>query len=119
VPLSPGDDFGLFCYAVGYRDDDGLAVWAKQLERGTFCILDTRDDRLEMTADDLPALLAAPPQNSRKNAITSNTRIRSRRMIIPVYPLPGGLDSPRSLSHQAYHLRKVVDRVGVVRLVRL
>ena len=43
---------------VLYWDRDGLAVWAKRLERGTFRAPDADADRIEMTAADLAALLA-------------------------------------------------------------
>ncbi len=41
-----------------YWDRDGLAVWAKRLERGTFRIPATGSDRVEMTTAELAALLA-------------------------------------------------------------
>ncbi len=64
-----------------YWDRDGLAVWAKRLERGTFRIPAASSDRVEMTTAELAALLAGidldtarrrprysrpatPPQNS-------------------------------------------------------
>ena len=70
-----------------YWDRDGLAVWAKRLERGTFRMPATGADRVEMTTADLAALLAGidlntarrrirysrpstSPQNSEKNAPT-------------------------------------------------
>jgi transposase len=70
-----------------YWDRDGLAVWAKRLERGTFRIPAARTDRVEMTTAELAALLAGidlntarrrvryarpdtSPQNSEKNAPT-------------------------------------------------
>jgi transposase len=47
-----------------YWDRDGLAVWAKRLERGTFRIPAATADRVEMSAADLAALLAGIDLNS-------------------------------------------------------
>jgi transposase len=70
-----------------YWDRDGLAVWAKRLERGTFRLPAAGADRVEMTTAELAALLAGidldtarrrarysrpgdPLQNSEQNAPT-------------------------------------------------
>ncbi len=70
-----------------YWDRDGLAVWAKRLERGTFRLPAAGSDRVEMTTAELAALLAGidlntarrrvrysrtgtPPHNSEKTAPT-------------------------------------------------
>jgi len=47
-----------------YWDRDGLAVWAKRLEKGTFRIPAATADRVEMSAADLAALLAGIDLNS-------------------------------------------------------
>ena len=47
-----------------YWDRDGLAVWAKRLERGTFRIPDANAPRVEMTTADLAALLAGIDLNT-------------------------------------------------------
>ena len=62
-----------------YWDRDGLAVWAKRLERGTFRIPDAHaDGRIEMTTAELAALLAG---------IDLNTARRRHRYTRPVTPL--------------------------------
>ena len=40
-----------------YWDRDGLAVWAKRLERGTFRIPAAEEDRVELSAAELSMLL--------------------------------------------------------------
>jgi transposase len=71
-----------------YWDRDGLAVWAKRLERGTFRLPTAGAESVEMTTAELAALLAGidlntarrrvryaqpgtPLQNSEKNAPTT------------------------------------------------
>jgi transposase len=49
---------------VLYWDRDGLAVWAKRLERGTFRAPDATAGRVEMTTADLAALLAGIDLNA-------------------------------------------------------
>src|SRR4051812_1656690 len=61
-----------------YWDRDGLAVWAKRLERGTFRIPAAVDGRVEMTAADLAALLAG---------IDLSTARRRPRYARPATPL--------------------------------
>jgi transposase len=69
-----------------YWDRDGLAVWAKRLERGTYRIPHATAGRVEMTTADVAALLAGrhehrrhrytrpvtPLQNSEKFAQTND-----------------------------------------------
>jgi transposase len=49
---------------VLYWDRDGMAVWAKRLERGTFRVPVVAADRVEMTTADLAALLAGIDLNT-------------------------------------------------------
>jgi transposase len=60
-----------------YWDRDGLAVWAKRLERGTFRLPVAGADRVEMTTAELAALLAGIDLN------TARRRIRYRRPATP------------------------------------
>jgi transposase len=52
-----------------YWDRDGLAVWAKRLERGTFRIPAARTDRVEMTTAELAALLAGIDLNTARRRV--------------------------------------------------
>jgi transposase len=61
-----------------YWDRDGLAVWAKRLERGTFRLPAAGADRVEMTTAELAALLAG---------IDLNTARRRARYSRPGDPL--------------------------------
>ena len=61
-----------------YWDRDGLAVWAKRLESGTFRVPRATAGRVEMTTADLAALLAG---------IDLNTARRRHRSTRPVTPL--------------------------------
>jgi transposase len=63
---------------VLYWDRDGLAVWAKRLERGTFRVPQARAGHVEMTTAELAALLAG---------IDLNTARRRRRYTRPLTPL--------------------------------
>ena len=61
-----------------YWDRDGLAVWAKRLESGTFRVPRATAGRVEMTTADLAALLAG---------IDLNTAQRRHRYTRPSTPL--------------------------------
>jgi transposase len=61
-----------------YWDRDGLAVWAKRLESGTYRLPDAAAGRVEMTTAELAALLAG---------IDLNTARRRHRYARPVTPL--------------------------------
>ncbi len=61
-----------------YWDRDGMAVWAKRLERGTFRLPAATSGRVEMTTADLAALLAG---------IDLNTA-RRRRPLLPAHHSP-------------------------------
>jgi transposase len=63
---------------VLYWDRDGLAVWAKRLERGTFRVPHATAGRVEMTTAELAALLAG---------IDLNTARRRPRYTRPLTPL--------------------------------
>ncbi|HEY4592038.1 MAG TPA: IS66 family insertion sequence element accessory protein TnpB, partial [Thermoanaerobaculia bacterium] len=61
-----------------YWDRDGLAVWAKRLESGTYRLPDATAGRVEMTTADLAALLAG---------IDLDTARRRHRYARPATPL--------------------------------
>jgi transposase len=61
-----------------YWDRDGLAVWAKRLDRGTFRIPAAGADRVEMTTAELAALLAGIDLN------TARRRVRYARPDTPL-----------------------------------
>ncbi|MGZ3489822.1 MAG: IS66 family insertion sequence element accessory protein TnpB [Isosphaeraceae bacterium] len=61
-----------------YWDRDGLAVWAKRLERGTYRVPDAAASRVEITTAELAALLAGIDLN------TARRRVRYSRPITPL-----------------------------------
>ena len=73
-----------------YWDRDGLAVWAKRLERGTFRMPAAGADRVEMTTADLAALLAGIDLN------TARRRVRYRR---PDTPLQNSEKNAPTIEH--------------------
>jgi transposase len=73
-----------------YWDRDGLAVWAKRLERGTYRIPDAAAGRVEMTAAELSALLAG---------IDLNTARRRERYCLPAAPLQNSENLAPTLDH--------------------
>jgi len=75
---------------VLYWDRDGLAVWAKRLERGTFRIPVAGADRVEMTTAELAALLAGIDLN------TARRRVRYSR---PGTPLQNSQNIAPTLQH--------------------
>ena len=52
-----------------YWDRDGLAVWAKRLERGTFRLPAATSGRVEMTTAELAALLAGIDLNTARRRV--------------------------------------------------
>jgi transposase len=73
-----------------YWDRDGLVVWAKRLERGTYRIPDAAASRVEMTTADLAALLAGIDLN------TARRRVRYSR---PITPLQNSENIAPALDH--------------------
>jgi transposase len=73
-----------------YWDRDGLAVWAKRLERGTFRVPQVTAGRIEMTTAALAALLAG---------IDLNTARRRRRYTRPLTPLKNSEDFAPTKEH--------------------
>jgi transposase len=73
-----------------YWDRDGMAVWAKRLERGTFRIPAATADRVEMTTAELAALLAGIDLN------TTRRRVRYSR---PITPLQNSENNAPTLEH--------------------
>jgi transposase len=61
-----------------YWDRDGLVVWAKRLERGTYRVPDAAAGRVEMTTAELAALLAGIDLD------TARRRHRYTRLTTPV-----------------------------------
>jgi transposase len=73
-----------------YWDRDGLAVWAKRLERGTFRVPDAAAGRVEMTTAELAALLAG---------IDLNTARRRPRYVRPDTPLQNSENLAPTIEH--------------------
>jgi transposase len=73
-----------------YWDRDGLAVWAKRLERRTFRLPAAGADRVEMTTAELAALLAGIDLN------TARRRVRYSR---PKTPLQNSEKSAQTIEH--------------------
>jgi transposase len=73
-----------------YWDRDGLVVWAKRLERGTYRIPDAAANRVEMTTAELAALLAG---------IDLNTARRRDRYSCPVAPSQNSGNIAPTLDH--------------------
>jgi transposase len=73
-----------------YWDRDGLVVWAKRLERGTYRIPDAGANRVEMTTAELAALLAG---------IDLNTARRRDRYSRPATPSQNSGNIVPTLDH--------------------
>ena len=57
-----------------YWDRDGLAIWAKRLERGVFRFPEPKDDRIEVTPAEMAAIL---------EGIDLKLARRQRRFVLP------------------------------------
>ena len=73
-----------------YWDRDGMAVWAKRLERGTFRVPAATAGRVEMTTAELAALLAGIDLN------TARRRVRYSR---PGTPLQNSENNAPTIEH--------------------
>jgi transposase len=73
-----------------YWDRDGLVVWAKRLERGTYRIPDAAANRVEMTTAELAALLAG---------IDLNTARRRDRYSCPLTPSQNSGNTAPTFDH--------------------
>ena len=73
-----------------YWDRDGMVVWAKRLERGTFRIPPAGSVRIEMTTAELAALLAGIDLN------TARRRVRYSR---PTTPLQNSEKIAQTIEH--------------------
>jgi transposase len=69
---------------VLYWDRDGLAIWMKRLERGTFRFPPPRDGRVEVTSAELAAIL---------EGIDLERAPRRPRFALPSAPSPRGGDT--------------------------
>jgi transposase len=75
-----------------YWDRDGLAVWAKRLERGTFRLPVAGAASVEMTTAELAALLAGIDLN------TARRRVRYSR---PSTPLQNSEENAPTIEHRS------------------
>jgi transposase len=73
-----------------YWDRDGMAVWAKRLERGTFVLPAATSGRVEMTTAELAALLAG---------IDLNTARRRARYSRPTTPFQNSENIAQTIEH--------------------
>jgi transposase len=74
-----------------YWDRDGMSVWAKRLERGTYRLPDAAASRVEMTTAELAALLAGIDLNTtrrRDRYSRPHTSPQESRNIVPTLEHP-------------------------------